>query len=376
MLTREENERLTRVGPDTPGGAMLRRYWWPVAFSVELADRPMPVRLLGEDLVLFRGPDGPALLGRYCPHRRASLEYGRVEECGIRCCYHGWLFAPDGRCLEQPAEPADSTYYQRVQQPAYQAQEAGGLVFAYLGPTPAPLLPRYDVLNREDGTRILRGRNGYCNWLQSAENAIDMTHLPWLHAGVYPDYAGQPCRCDWEATPYGFRGTLRVADLPEKVSYTIFPAHNRFAQARQGTEPAQCMVFRVPVDDVNTNHYMVVFQPHPRGSDRPFVLQTEGLRENAPGEYDRVADGWWGIGSADQDRVVQESQGFLADRSREHLGASDRGVIMLRDLLRTSIDAVERGVDPFGVIRDPAQNEVVEFDAYFHLMHSLVGAGR
>jgi 5,5'-dehydrodivanillate O-demethylase oxygenase subunit len=378
MLTREENERITRVGPGTPGGAMLRRYWWPVAFSAELTDRPMAVRLLGEDLVLFRAGDGLGLLDRYCAHRQASLEYGRVEGDCIRCCYHGWLYAPDGRCVEQPAEPPTSTYHERVHQTAYQAQELGGLVFAYLGPTPAPLLPRYDVLCRDDGTRILQGRGGLCNWLQSVENAIDMTHLSWLHASVYPDFAGRRCSCEWERTAYGFRGTLHVAGLPEpKVSYTIFPAHNRFAQARVGTEPSQRMLFRVPVDDTNTNHYMVVFEPHPRdATDRPFALKTEGLRGVEPGKYDRTEDAWWGIGSQDQDRVVQESQGAIVDRSLEHLGSSDRGIIMLREALLGAINAVECGEDPFGVIRDPAQNKVVEFDAQFHMMEALVPLAR
>jgi 5,5'-dehydrodivanillate O-demethylase len=385
MLTREENERLTRVGPGTPGGEMLRRYWWPVAFAAEVGERPVPVRLLGEDLVLFRqqatGPDCASaygLLERYCAHRQASLEYGRVEACGIRCCYHGWLYAPDGRCLEQPAEPVDSSYHARVGLAAYQAQELGGLVFAYLGPTPAPLLPRYDVLCRYDGTRILLGRGGLCNWLQSVENAIDMTHLAWLHASVYPDFAGQRCGCEWERTSYGFRGTLQVAGVPEpKISYTVFPAHNRFAHARVGEQPSQRMLFRVPVDDVNSNHYQVVFQPHPPGAtDRPFALKTQGLRAVETGVYERVEDEWWGIGSNDQDRVVQESQGLIVDRSREHLGSSDRGIIMLRDALKGAIAAVERGEDPPCIIRDPAQNRVIEFDAAFHMMEALAPLAR
>src|SRR5262245_5591755 len=137
MPTKQENERLTRVGPGTPGGEMLRRYWWPIGFSESQAVLGVPtkVRLLGEDLVLFR--DGQGELGRlglHCSHRGTSLEFGRVEEQGIRCCYHGWLYDNRGKCLETPAEPEDSTYHQRIQHPAYHAAEIGGLIFGYLGP--------------------------------------------------------------------------------------------------------------------------------------------------------------------------------------------------------------------------------------------------
>ena len=379
MLTPEDNAMLTRVGPGTPAGEMLRRYWWPVAFSAEVGARPVGVRLLGQDLVLFRQQDGGlGLLERYCAHRRASLEYGRVEPAGLRCCYHGWLFARDGRCLEQPAEPIDSTFHTRVKQPAYQAQEVGGLVFGYLGPEPAPLLPKYDLLYREDGTRILRGRQGHCNWLHSAENAIDMLHLPWLHASVYPDFAGQRAAGEWGRTPQGLSATLHVPALPAPdVTYLLFPSHNRFAQARVGNEPRQSLIFRVPVDDTATLHYFVDFMPHPRhAADQPFVLKTEGMRETAPGAFDWVEDGWWGIPSADQDRVVQESQGAIADRSEEHLGASDRGIILFREMVKEAIAAVAAGRDPLGVIRDPAAHTIVDCDAHSHLIDALPAVRR
>ena len=146
-MTPEQNERLTRVGPGTPCGEMLRRYWWPIWFTELVTDKPVPVRLLGEDLVLFRNADGgTGLLDRRCPHRGASLELGRVEDDGIRCCYHGWKFAADGACLDMPAEPPGTPLINEVHQTAYVTQETAGLVFAYLGPLPAPLLPRYDLL--------------------------------------------------------------------------------------------------------------------------------------------------------------------------------------------------------------------------------------
>jgi 5,5'-dehydrodivanillate O-demethylase oxygenase subunit len=148
-MTPEENEMFTRVGRGTPAGEMLRRYWWPVWFSELVVSRPVPVRILGEDLILFRDATGETgLLDRRCPHRGASLELGRVEADGIRCCYHGWKFDRAGRCLDMPAEPENTPLKGEVRQTAYMTQEAGGLVFAYLGPRPAPLLPKYDLLFR------------------------------------------------------------------------------------------------------------------------------------------------------------------------------------------------------------------------------------
>src|SRR5687768_17067664 len=154
MLAKEENEKLTRVGPATPAGELLRRYWHPVAVAAELTEeKPIKaVKILGEKLVVFRDRSGRyGLLAEQCAHRMASLAYGRTEADGIRCPYHGWKYDVDGRCLEQPAEPAESTFKDRVRQKAYKIEKLSGLLYAYMGPEPAPLLPRWDVLVREDG---------------------------------------------------------------------------------------------------------------------------------------------------------------------------------------------------------------------------------
>ena len=191
MMTPEQNEFLTRVGPGTPAGDMLRRYWHPVAAAGELtAEKPIKeVRILGEDLIVFRMPPAEGqsqpsygLVGKHCPHRRASFTYGKVDQQGIRCPYHGWKFNAAGRCLEQPAEPANSTYKDRIQHTAYPVQKLAGLLFAYMGPAPAPLLPRWDVLAREDGRRwgVVESVIN-CNWLQAMENSVDPAHLYWLH---------------------------------------------------------------------------------------------------------------------------------------------------------------------------------------------------
>ena len=205
-MTPEENERLSRIGPGTPAGELMRRYWWPVWFSQSVTDKPLPVRLLGEDLVLFRQGDGAlGLLDRRCPHRGASLELGRVEEDGIRCCYHGWKFDPNGACLEMPAEPADTPLLGEVRQTAYHCQELAGLVFAYLGPDPVPLLPRYDIMARDDCNRLLEAKTDHCNWLQRIENGHDPAHLGILHAAGYPQIALARGVVARESTWYGFR---------------------------------------------------------------------------------------------------------------------------------------------------------------------------
>ncbi|HET7393216.1 MAG TPA: Rieske 2Fe-2S domain-containing protein, partial [Candidatus Binatia bacterium] len=241
MLSKEENEMLTRVGRGTPGGEMLRHYWWPVGFSelVRKNGQSTKARLLGEDLVLFRdGNDQLGLLALHCSHRGTSLEFGRVEDAGIRCCYHGWLYDTRGQCLEQPAEPADSTFTKRVQHPAYKAQEIAGFIFAYIGPEPAPLLPNYDLFSREDGERHIGAGHDYCNWLQRAENSVDQTHLVALHAPEYPHMALKRPIIGWERKPYGAKISMHVPGVTKpKFSHWIFPSHTRHTTARVGRIP-------------------------------------------------------------------------------------------------------------------------------------------
>ena len=189
MLTQEANDRLTRVGPGTPMGNLLRRYWHPVATEFELDQEPvLAVKLLGENLALYRTEVGAlGLLAQRCPHRGASLAYGIPEDDGLRCPYHGWKFDSGGHCLEQPAEPVDSTFKDRIRIPAYPVQPMGGLIWAYLGPEPVPLLPRYDLFVRDDVNREIGVSRLPCNWLQIMENSLDPVHLEHLHA-VYMNY--------------------------------------------------------------------------------------------------------------------------------------------------------------------------------------------
>src|SRR5206468_6282084 len=184
MFTAEENELVTRVGPGTPVGELMRRYWQPAALSEELpaGGPPLPVRLLGEDLVLFRDPSGrPGLLGIHCSHRGADLSYGRLEDGGLRCIYHGWLYDTNGRCLEQPGEPAGSTFHERIRHPAYPCMERAGVIFAYLGPGEPPLLPAYEFLTVAPEHCWVGKIFTECNYLQGNEGNQDPVHLAFLH---------------------------------------------------------------------------------------------------------------------------------------------------------------------------------------------------
>src|ERR1044071_5219664 len=213
MLTAEENEYLTRVGPGTPAGELLRRYWHPVAIAADLTpETPTKfVRILGEDLVLFVTPQGEAgLLNDRCAHRGASLSYGRVEERGIACAYHGWLYDTKGDCLECPAEPAGSKFHLTVKAKAYPVREFIGMYWAYLGPLPAPEIPPYDLWTRKDGIRKLAKYPRLdCNWLQSLENSVDPAHLQILHQ----EFIGRGSKP--KSTTRGFTDDVKSFDFYE-----------------------------------------------------------------------------------------------------------------------------------------------------------------
>jgi 5,5'-dehydrodivanillate O-demethylase len=370
MLTQEENDLMTRVGPGTPAGELLRRYWQPVAAAGELTlDEPIKaVRILGEDLVVFRDKSGEyGLVGRHCPHRRASLAFGRVDEEGIRCPYHGWKFSRTGTCLETPAEPKDSPLKKRIRQKAYPVQKLGGLLFAYFGPEPVPLLPRWDVLAWERGKRWISIQSVLqCNWLQAMENSVDPSHLYWLHgsyAHLAPAVGEYGEEHDFIPFAYGImkRRTTpgKAGGKPEIDQHPLlFPNTLRHvSKSRTSGRLRHNLQFRVPIDDVSTQVFVVNFEPSdaersPADSDAPF--EPFPLR-NPDGRYrlDQVLV---------QDAMAWESQGPIADRSEENLGAADRGVAMYRRLVKEQIVAVRNGKDPLGVVRDASVNRLIEFD--------------
>lgn len=361
-MTPEENDILTRVGPGTPGGELLRRYWWPIWFSEQTTAKPVPITLLGEDFVLYRDRQGRlGLVGKYCAHRRASMALGRVEDDGLRCCYHGWLYGADGQCLEMPGEPDGSRLHEEVRIRSGLVEEISGLVFAYIGPKPAPLLPRYDLLVQENVKRTVWAADDHCNWAQRAENGVDPFHSMALHAGVYPTIALRRPEVDYAPTPHGFRMTSQYPGGALNVLHSIFPSHTRRKNERVGSAPSDYLHLRVPVDDLITRTFYVRTIPCAPG-EAP-GLTTRGWKPTTPGVYDEIDDGWWGIASHDQDRAAQESQGVITDRTQEFLGTTDRGVVMWRKAFFDGIKAVAAGRDPMGIIRDPAQNQEIHFDA-------------
>jgi len=369
-MDKAENERLTRIGPGTPMGALMRRYWWPVGFTEQVMAKPQPVKLLGEDFILFRKPGGEiGFLERYCAHRRVSLEFGRVEEDGIRCCYHGWKYDCSGQCIDMPMEPEGSTLKNEVKLNGFAVTEKVGIVFAYIGPKPTPVIPPYDLLCRDSGLTVVRAEEEHCNWLQRTENTIDRYHLPVLHAPDYPQLAMKRTKVVWDETWYGIRTTELHDDRRPSVDHFMMPTSNRFARARVGHIPSHDLRIRVPIDDVETRTYVITNYPSINDQGR---LKTEGLIPSPHGTYKRVEDGWWGLPSFEQDRAAQESQGLIADRSIEFLGTTDAGIVMFRRMLRDALRAVEEGRDPVGVVRDP-KHPVIELDATIAEINALAG---
>jgi 5,5'-dehydrodivanillate O-demethylase len=366
MLSKEANERLTQVGMGTPMGELLRRYWHPVATVPELLEEPvLAVTVLGENLALYRTDAGElGLVSQRCPHRGASLAYGIPEEDGLRCPYHGWKFSRVGQCLEQPAEPADSSFKDRVRIPAYPVQEMGGLIWAYLGPRPAPLLPRYDLFVRDDLEREIGITRLPCNWLQIMENSLDPVHLEYLHS-VYMNYVlkrqGKPPasttkhheRIAFDVFEYGivkrrlWEGDPEDSDEWQVGHPILFP--NILSVGEGGRAQFQ---IRVPIDDTHTYH--VWYRTKPRSGDSPVqdpsaipVLDYAYKHEDGRLVVDTVSG---------QDMMVWVTQGAISDRTTERLGTTDKGIILYRTLRDEQIQKVQRGEDPMAVVRDAAKN--------------------
>lgn len=366
------NASLTEVGRGTPCGEFMRRYWQPVACSRDVTDTPQYVRVLGEDLILFRDKRGrPGLVYPRCAHRGTTLYYGKVEEEGIRCCYHGWLFDVEGRCLEQPCEPEMGLHRDRVRQPWYPVVDHYGLVFAYMGP-PAkkPLLPRFDIFeNLEPGESLIQLDSGLgtggdgkhfivpCNWLQHWENVVDPYHVAILHSAFsgtqfVKEMAVLPTG-DWEYVPRGVRFTgIRELDggrVLRRITEVMLPNLRVVPSPLLKPGRIESVGFTLPVDDTHYRIFGVYKtttpdQP-PRGSlydGKRWSALTEEEHQRMPGDYE-----------------AQVGQGPISYHSEEHLTSTDKGVGMCRRMLAQQIKIVQEGGDPIGVNFDPAQQVVV-----------------
>ena len=379
MLTAEEKERLTRVGLGTPMGNLLRRYWHPIAARAQLDENPVKaVRLLGEDLTLFKDKKGRlGLIADRCAHRHVKLVYGIPEEDGLRCCYHGWMYDRTGQCIEQPAEPADSRFKDKIRVKAYPVEELAGAVWAYLGPEPVPLLPRWSHLLRDDNVaRHIIMSVLPCNWLQVVDNYPDFAHAHWLH-GLYSKYVlermGVPpedprwvdynsraqrpqIKLGWSAFQHGIvcrvltEGATEEDDQWSVGQPVVFP--NVVSISGGGYTSVE---WAVPVDDTHTLTCSV--QTHI--FDKSFPVPSQDSIPYFQYPYDmKRKDGSLALDIVSvQDNMVFSAQGEIADRTQERLGESDRGIIMYRQLLREQTAIVEDGGEPMNVFRDPETNQ-------------------
>jgi phenylpropionate dioxygenase-like ring-hydroxylating dioxygenase large terminal subunit len=347
---------LTQVGPGTPCGEYLRRFWQPVAFARDLASAPLRVRILGEDLVVFRDRGGRVgALHLHCAHRGTSLEYGIPVERGIRCCYHGWVYDVDGRCLETPGEPAGSRFRERVWQGAYPTHELAGLVFAYMGPPDRrPSFPMYDSYD-VPGHRLMPAAQFTlpCNWVQVKDNSMDPVHTAFLHAlssgYQFTEAFGAVPEIDWKLTDAGmvYLATRRVGDLVwVRVCDFMPPNVHQFTREIEDAtvvKPASRPViirWAVPNDDTHTTNFELA------QVDPTWGLTPEQVRRPGFGQSDDRPYAERQRHPADFD--AQSSQRTIAVHALEHLGSADRGVIMLRRIIRDGIRAIARGVEPFG----------------------------
>jgi 5,5'-dehydrodivanillate O-demethylase oxygenase subunit len=378
MLSVEENELLIRVGPGTPMGELMRRYWHPIAAAGELAKKPTKeVTVLGEELVLYKDRSGTlGLIGRRCPHRRVSLVYGVPEPDGLRCQYHGWKFDETGQCTEAPFEDTvnpEARFRDRIKLPGYPVQELGGLVFAYLGPQPAPLLPHWAPLTWENAVHDIAITVLPCNWLQCQENSLDPVHVEWLHS-YYGNYTreqeGLPPRRNPGAPPmkhvkiafdtfkYGIIKRRLVAGADENHDDWTHGHPILFPNILLVGSPEQTTLqFRVPIDDAHTYHVSLYSwaaapgKPAPRQDEIPY--RYVDIRD-AEGNFTYQTTVF------NQDYMAWVTQGEVALRNLEKLGESDAGVILFRKMLKQQTELVLDGGEPMCVFREPGSEIVTD----------------
>jgi phenylpropionate dioxygenase-like ring-hydroxylating dioxygenase large terminal subunit len=362
---------LVEVGRGTPMGELLRRYWHPIGLAKDAGGTPRKICALGEDLILFRDGQGrPGLLHARCAHRGTTLYYGKVEPAGIRCCYHGWLFDAEGHCLEQPCEPEGGAFKDKVRQPWYPVEEKYGLIFAYMGPPDRkPVLPSYECLEVMDDGEFVEaddssiGSGGPaivpCNWLQHYENVVDPFHVPVLHASFSgaqftTAMAAMP-NVTFEASPRGVlaRSTRKTDD--GKTFYRVTEA--ALPTLRVVPNPRVAQYARVesigwvlPIDDTSFRIYVAgrvkakgdIARMRSKFNGNDWRDMSEEQHQSHPGDYE-----------------AQVGQGAITIHSEEHFAQSDRGIVIMRRMLREQLDRIAQGHDPIGVSFDGNASPIV-----------------
>jgi phenylpropionate dioxygenase-like ring-hydroxylating dioxygenase large terminal subunit len=383
MLTKETNELLTRTGPGTPMGELMRRYWMPAALSSELPGPdcpPIRVKLLGENLVAFRDSDGKiGLVEEFCAHRGASLFLGRNEDCGLRCVYHGWKYDVDGRCVDMPNAPDDPEFKNQIRLQAYPTLELADVIWAYLGqPDKVPPPPAFEWTGVSQESRCVSKTWQECNWLQALEGGIDTTHGAFLHRAISKD-TNKPGinpgdirvrhlvpEQEIELTDYGFV-YASIRSLGEQGTFFrtyhyALPIYQFWAIVNDSRSSASNMW--VPMDDENCMVFSLMY----RYSGGPFTAEEKldfdrrNGRDRLGADFKKLRnkDNDWMIdrqaqkretftgiqGINLQDHAVQESMGPIVDRSREHLVASDKAIVTARHLLMNAVKKLEQKGDP------------------------------
>jgi 5,5'-dehydrodivanillate O-demethylase len=382
---------IPRVGRGTPAGEWFRRYWIVVGTAQELYDIPQAVKVLGEDLVLFRDQFGKlGLLGEHCPHRGASLEYGDIEDGGLRCPYHGWLFSVQGQCLEMPAEPKDSKFADKVKHLSYPVTELGGLIFAYMGPDEPPPLPNYaPLVDRGSQWQIEPVRHADYNWFNFFENSADPAHVCILHrhAGYgqqswgnqFFSYTDMP-HFEFVEMDYGMKVVMTkpgpepdtefVDEMSLCLPSIVQVGDTEFVHAKvDATElmerGSRCehWMFVTPNDD---NHFMLFTADNYRGQEANFFEKLKAMRaKEAPVQevmpYDKRKFMPFKGNVRKEDLVTQGTQGLLGERD-EQLGVSDRGVIKFRKIVLNAIETALNGGRLKGIVDEGRANELFRLD--------------
>jgi phenylpropionate dioxygenase-like ring-hydroxylating dioxygenase large terminal subunit len=383
---------LCRVDRGTPAGEWFRRYWMVVGTTGELREIPQAARILGEELVLFRDPEGQiGLLGLHCPHRGTSLEYGDIEDGGIRCPYHGWLFDVEGRCLEQPAEAKDSKFPQKVRHLSYPVQELGGLIFAYLGPDRdnAPPLPKYRALADRAGQRSLEATRSYdYNWFNFIENGADPVHFSILHRADPNDGTWRSWFFNFKDIPpfdaletsYGMKVISRKPGPTPETEYvdeksfalpsilqigdTEFTHFKKPKEALTDGSHNEHFMFVTPNDN---DHFTVFTANHYTGTDPEFFHKLAPSRRIGPNvvkkDYDKRKHSPFRGSVRSEDIMTQSTQGLIGER-KEQLASSDKGVILIRKIILDAIQAVQEGRIPKGIPSRAEADKIIQIDSF------------